>query len=242
MKKFLLYSFLVLILFLPAYSGNKEKPANRVLSDYQKNIITYFQDVALGFEFGTASKITRKWKTPMKIFVEGTPNKILDEELVLIVAELNSLITDDFTIEIVTKREASNFRVFFGSSAQYASLYPVDRHLAHSNSGVYHIFWNKSNQINTGQLFVNMNKISLQEQKHVLREELTQSLGLGRDSELYAESVFQSSYTTPTQYAAIDKDIIRLLYHPNMTVGLSAAQVEMVLTEILLSENSTLTQ
>jgi hypothetical protein len=206
------------------------------LSDYQRQVIDYFKEIALGFEFGSASPITRKWKAPMKIFVGGVSNAMLNRELNLVVEELNALITDDFKIEIVSDKNASNFFVFFGAPQHFASLYPEDADLANSNSGAYRIYWNDRDEIVGGHLFVSLKRTSIEEQRSVLREELTQSLGLGNDSPLYSESIFQSEFSTPVAYATIDKDVIRLLYHPKMTIGLTAEESEVVLKEILLSE------
>ena len=75
------------------------------------------------------------------------------------------------------------------------------------------------------------------EQKHLLREELTQSLGLAKDSPLYPESIFQQSFSTKTtEYAQMDKNLIRLLYHPDMEIGLNRIQVDSNLREILKTE------
>ena len=73
-------------------------------------------------------------------------------------------------------------------------------------------------------------------QMHLLREELTQSLGLARDRIEYPESIFQASWTATTEYADIDKELIRLLYHPDVTSGLNEDQVRQVLVEILSNE------
>ena len=51
------------------------------LTQYQIDVINYFKDIALGFEFGTASAITRKWKTNLKIFVGGKDSSVLKLEL-----------------------------------------------------------------------------------------------------------------------------------------------------------------
>jgi hypothetical protein len=237
MKNLLLTVFAVLVFFTSGFSIEDPKAEKTVLSNQQKNVIAYFKEVALGFEFGKASRITRKWTTSMKIFVSGSYNEAHLAELKLVVDELNLLITDDFEIEIVSDRKASNFHIFIGTSSDYAALYPKDESLARNNSGVYRIFWNNDDQIIKGHMFVNLNNTDLLEQRHVIREELTQSLGLGTDSPLYAESVFQSNWSTPTQYAEIDKEIIRLLYHPHMVIGLSDEEVDEVLKQILLSEN-----
>ena len=63
-------------------------------------------------------------------------------------------------------------------------------------------------------MYVDIYKANNIEQKHLLREELTQSLGLGKDSFKYPNSIFQSSWTQTLNYLKIDKDVIRLLYHP----------------------------
>ena len=85
-------------------------------------------------------------------------------------------------------------------------------------------------------MYVDLIRANSVEQRHLLREELTQSLGLAKDSPLYEQSIFQSRFTETNEYADIDKDLIRLLYHPNTKVGLTKAQVEEVLRNILLSE------
>lgn len=236
MKKYFFWYGIVAMFLSSPVNARHGGPDDHVLSDYQRNVITYFKEIALGFEFGSATPVTRKWVAPMKIYVGGAPTATLTRELELIIAELNGLATDGFQIQIVSSREASNLQIFFGTGAEYAALYPVDAKLSRTNSGVYHIYWNSKNQLTKGHIFVNMKDTSEEEQRHVIREELTQSLGLGRDSELYQESVFQSRFTTPTHYAEIDKDLIRLLYHPAMRTGLTPGEVEAVLTEILLSE------
>ena len=68
-------------------------------------------------------------------------------------------------------------------------------------------------------MYVDIFRADLPGQKHLLREELTQSLGLGNDSPQYIESIFQSAWTTTTSYSMLDKDVIRLLYHPEMNIG-----------------------
>jgi hypothetical protein len=57
-----------------------------------------------------------------------------------------------------------------------------------------------------------------------------------KDSPLYIDSVFQTSWTFTNEYAPIDKDLIRLLYHPEMRIGLNDLQVDKVLRGILINE------
>jgi len=52
----------------------------------------------------------------------------------------------------------------------------------------------------------------------------------------YLNSIFQINWTTTSSYSQIDKDIIRLLYHPNMKVGLNENEVDVLLRSILINE------
>ena len=206
------------------------------LSDYELSVIDYFKDIALGFEFGNASKITRKWTSEMKIFVGGEPTSELLSELEKIKNEINNLATDGFTINIVNDSTLSNFYIFLGSGNDYADIFPSQSNLVASNWGLFSVSWNSNNQLNSGKMYVDTKRANPTEQKHLLREELTQSLGLAKDSPRYIESIFQSAWTRTNEYAPIDKDLIRLLYHPSMSAGLNANQAEVVLKGILTDE------
>jgi len=149
-----------------------------------------------------------------------------------------SLTTTSFSIEIVSDSAQSNYYIYFGSGNSYSEIFPSLVGLVDSNWGLFNIFWNSSNELYTGYMYVDIYRASSVEQKHLLREELTQSLGLAKDSSLYSESIFQQSFSTNvTEYAEIDKDLIRLLYHPDMRTGLNIIQVDGVLRNILLYEN-----
>jgi len=208
------------------------------LTEYQADVIDYFKEIALGFEFGNASRITRRWSNDMKIFVGGSPTPELLTELDIIVDDIMSLTTTSFSIEIVSDSAQSNYYIYFGSGNSYSEIFPSLAGLVDSNWGLFNIFWNGSNELCTGYMYVDIYRASSVEQKHLLREELTQSLGLAKDSSLYSESIFQQSFSTNvTEYAEIDKDLIRLLYHPDMRTGLNIIQVDGVLRNILLYEN-----
>jgi hypothetical protein len=210
-----------------------------ILTAHQRDVISYFKEIALGFEYGSASGITRKWKTPMTIFVQGSPSPSLELELDRVIMELNSLFSDGFTISRTDHKDSSNFVMFFGSRTEFVSKYPADSETVKTSSGIFRIFWNKTNFISRGYAFIHT-AVSEQEQRHAIREELTQALGLGKDSPMYAESIFQAKWTIPTEYCEIDREVIRCLYHPLMKVGLTGEAVEQVLTEIFQSQRSTL--
>ena len=75
--------FLLLLLMLVIVSScsKDERDLLLDLSEYEIEVIEYFKEIALGFEFGNASSITRKWNSDLKIFVGGAPNAQLLDEL-----------------------------------------------------------------------------------------------------------------------------------------------------------------
>lgn len=218
-------------------SCSDEEEIGKHLTAYDERVIEYFGEVALGFEFGGGPEITRKWVTDMKIFVGGNKTTELSNELQDIIAEINALATDGFSVSTVADSLQMNYYIFFGPGSEYAEKYPSQAGLVDNNWGLFSVFWDASNQIYKGNMYVDVDRANPAEEKHLLREELTQSLGLAKDSERYPDSIFQSDWTTSTAYADIDEDLIRLLYHPDMQIGLNKAQVEERLTEIILSEH-----
>ncbi|GCC53620.1 DUF2927 domain-containing protein [Chryseotalea sanaruensis] len=234
-NKRLIYVF-VTSLFITSCSKEDQAISPR-LNTSNESVINYFKEIALGFEFGDASKITRRWEGNMKIFIGGHPKTELLTETNRIVDEINELSSTEFKIEIVDDTLQSNFYIYFGSGSSYANIFPSLSSLVISNFGLFYIFWDNSNVLFKGYMYIDINRATLIEQKHLLREELTQSLGLAKDSELYPESIFQSSFSTKTtDYAPIDRDLIRLLYHPKMKVGLNQNEVDNLLRDILLAE------
>jgi hypothetical protein len=231
LKKFLLFLFTIVI-----FSCSNDDESFSGLTSYDQDVIQYFCEVALGLEFGSAPEVTRKWKTPMRIFVGGNKTPALLEALNDIIADVNTLATDGFTIDIVADSLNLNYYLFFGPGVQYAKIFPSQAGLVKTNWGLFNIFWDGSNQIYSGSMYVDVERASDLEQKHLLREELTQSLGLGKDSGRYPDSIFQMAWTTTSTYASIDKDLIRLLYHPAMETGLARSNTQSVLTQILLNE------
>ena len=103
---------LILLIFL---SCSDDDEVNIELDEYDLEVISYFKDIALGFEYGTSSEITRKWCSDLKIFVGGDISNDLNVELNKIVNEIRSLVTDNFLIQIVNDSSQSNYYIFFGS-------------------------------------------------------------------------------------------------------------------------------
>ena len=234
-NKIVLKNFYKLILLFSILSCSEDEDISLNLNEYDLEVISYFKDIALGFEFGSASEVTRKWCSELKIFIGSNVSTELSEELNKIVNEIENLTTDNLSIQIVNDSSLSNYYIYFGSGEKYASIFPSQENYINSNWGLFSVWWT-NNCIDRGHMYVDIFRANNTEQKHLLREEFTQSLGLAKDSNRYPFSIFQSSWTRTLTYTDLDKDLIRLLYHPKMKTGLDVVGVDNKLREILLSE------
>ncbi len=218
-------------------SGESVELANINISlKVSQDLITYFQDVALGFELGSASEITRKWGSAMKIYVDGSTNATLLAKLNRSIDDINELATDGFSVELVSSESQSNTYFYFGTKEEYESLFPGTD--IGTNWGQFNVWWN-SNVINRARIFVDTQRPNTSQQESLILEELTQALGLGKDSPKYTNSIFYETSTNGgfnTEYSDLDRELVRLLYHPDMTVGLGSTQVEIKIKSIIKSE------
>lgn len=240
--KKVLICFLILMLFFScskeeSYFQEIESPYSDLFNlpyHYKIGIIRVFKDIALGTEYGTGFQVTQKWSSTMNIFVGGSPNDELLSELDLIKNEINELATDGFSIKIVNDSLNSNFYIFFGQPNDYTDLFPDQiSNIKDNQYGLFHFNLNNNFEITSGHMYVNTDIINSELKKHILREELTQSLGLPNDLSNDKNSIFYNGLTSVNSYIWSDILIIRLLYHPNMAPGLDADRVDYTLRGIL---------
>lgn len=176
-------------------------------SNYSQKTIEYFKEVSMGREFDNDKNYIKRWNTNVKIFVQGESTDELNLELDKIVSELNDLI-DPINLEFVSDPNDANMFVFFGSYLDFHNLNPdISLTNLENNWGLF------SSNTNKARLYVDIYRANSLEQKHLLREELTQSLGLFNDTDDYPNSIFYSGWTTTTEYADIDKELIDMLYN-----------------------------
>jgi hypothetical protein len=185
--------------------GSQEEVETKVHSD---EAMSYFKEIAYGTEFNGELSSPYKWKSDMKIYVDGQKPEYLMSELKRIVAELNDII-NPIDIKFVSTKELSNFVIYFGDGKtfdqKYNLVYPK---YLEDNWGYFELYGS------TGVMYVDLYRANeIDEQKHLLREELTQSLGLVNDSWKYKNSIFYQGWTTTTEYSDIDRELIDILYN-----------------------------
>ena len=199
--KTFLRQILCMLFFLPLIGISQTEQAK-----------SYYKKIAFGSEFSNSKSGERKWLNDVNIYVMGSPETELKHELDRVVQELNDLI-DPVTISVVTDRQESNVIVLFGSKQEFKALAPSVAPYIEYNEGMFSIS-HSQNKIHSGAMYVNMEgNLTMNEKKHLLREELTQILGLCNDSYQFENSIFYQGWTDTTEYAEIDKELITMLYN-----------------------------
>lgn len=213
------------------------KEPEKVLTNFNRQSIAYFKEIALGFEFGTASEVTRKWTKTIKVYTYGAINSTMDSTLTAVITDIERITGDNFSLELVETEEEANFKLFVGSYIDYGNEFPDKRELLEFNMGLFSLRFDGNNEFTTGEMYVDTERTTENRRIHILREELVQSLGLAKDSNSYSDSIFnQNIEASVTAFSSLDEELIRLLYHPDMKTGLNEQEVDDLLKKILLDE------
>jgi len=193
-------------------------------NDFSQEEIDFFTEIALGAEFGEQIPVVKKWTDDIRIKVNGKPAAKDLQTLNNIVTDLNEIITG-IKIKLVDKNE--NLTITFSPESDFTSL---DTNYVPTNYGFFWALWHDDNfVIYEANILVSSTDITQKERSHLIREELTQSLGLMNDSNKYKDSIFYQEWTDVTKFSEIDKTVITLLYLKKITPGMSKEQVVEVL-------------
>jgi len=172
-----------------------------------QEVLDYYDEVVMNSEFNGKLDNEFKWTTDMLIYVDGNPSEELISELKRVVIELNQII-NPIELVFVNSRKESNMVVYFGSPEGFMGICSdVDRSFLDKNWGAAVVGNNR------GKMYVNTYRPNKDAQKHLIREELTQSLGLVNDSYKFPESIFYQGWTTTTEFTPIDRELIDMLYN-----------------------------
>lgn len=219
---------------------------NYVPTKYEKGLINYFKEISLQSEYDNNPQKIIKWKQSMLLFVVN--NKETKDQVAFIrkvIDEINYLSTDGFKIEFVDTLEKSNSILYLCKKEKVSKLNPefykmFSEEIDYEISGLaYSEFNTETYIIDKSLIFINT-EYSLDVQKSTILEEITQSLGLAFDSNSYVNSIFYQEKSEKEiiikEYSQLDRDIVRLLYHPKMKSGFDSIEVKKVILEILKSE------
>ncbi len=193
-----------------------------------ENINKYFYEIALNREFSPErdNHMIKRWEGNIKVYCQGTWSKALKLELKKIIKDLKPLIGKR-TIFLVKDKKLSNFIIYLGHGDNYVNLIkPMATKRIAENYGIFRASVYSNGVISKATMNVDIHRAKdLALQKHLLREEFTQALGLMNDSTMFPDSIFYSEFSKTTKYSTIDKILIRRLYSDKLKPGMKKKQV-----------------
>ena len=190
------------------------------LNNFTQEEIEYFTEIALGAEFGDEVPVIKKWMDDIHIKINGEPTAIDLQTINNIVEDLNELVAG---IKIVLVDKDENLTISFSPESDFTS---IDPNYVPTNYGFFWALWHDDNfVIYNASILIASTDITQQERSHLIREELTQSLGLMNDSNMYKNSIFYQAWTDVAEYSQIDRTVIKLLYLKKIVPGMSKEQV-----------------
>ena len=191
---------------------------------FGQEAMDYLAEVGFGVEYGSSSTVLHKWTEDVNLRIYGSPTAADVATLTQVVAELNELITG---IELTLNDGPGDVEVHFVPESQFQKIEP---HYQPVNYGFFRVWWDHEGAIYRGRILVASEGITQQERSHLIREEITQSLGLFRDSWNYPDSIFYQGWTAIGEYSSIDVPTIRLLYQPQLLPGMTKVEVTNLLS------------
>ena len=200
--------------------GSGITPVNK---RYSQQSLAYFDQIAFGSEFSNNPHTlrVRKWTRDLRIAVHGQPTPQDFQALTQMLGELNALMAPD-GIELTLTETAPNVDIYFVPHQSFGRYEP---NYVRGNLGFFYVWWNGRMELTRSRILIASDRITQRERNHLLREELTQSLGLMNDAWTYENSIFYQGWTRTQTYAEIDRDLIRILYDPRVKAGHNPNQV-----------------
>lgn len=240
-KAFVIISAIVLLLFVSYYlvfeNSSKDsrdvetKKADKVLlpvaqkpQEIESSVLDYFYDVALGSEYGGAPSTIRKWsRAAVGIGIDGTYSESSVACLDKTIADFNLLSRHVILNRIETSPDIT---IHFAPENKFSNIL---KEYEPRNLGFFWTWTDGNGALNKATILIDTSVISDIERCHLIREELTQSLGLMNDSPKFSDSIFYTDWTYTNTYSDMDKKIISTLYGDNgITVGMDRTEVEKV--------------
>lgn len=186
-----------------------------------KKALNYFFAITIGSEYAkTKVDYIVKWTKPtVTVRTDGTMTSGDKSCLAAVIADFNAL-SQSTDLQLTTAK-TSDIVMHFAPMTKFKSLEPS---YVKGNDGFFHVEWTNY-VLRMGNILVRSTGITQTARCSIVREELTQAMGLMKDSYQYADSIFYQRYSTPTKYSALDKQIIALLYDDMLEPGMTKAEV-----------------
>lgn len=193
-----------------------------------EDVITYFHEVCLNAEFVNSGdpSFLQRWNAPITYRVYGDPTA---EDLAKI-EEFSGWLNTVFGfpgIYEAAEGEYVNLRIHFCDQQTMVDL--MGENFAWMDGGV--TFWYNDDVIYDAIICIRTD-LDQYLRNSVILEEIYNGLGPAQDTDLRPDSLIYSAFSEPQSLTDIDELILKLLYHPDLSCGMSAAECEAVIRQL----------
>jgi hypothetical protein len=183
------------------------------------SVLSYYNKIAFYSEFDSVKyDVPKKWKNNIVIYInvdkneikKSSWNEILTREVIKISHEINNL-SNTIKLSVTNDSAKANLFIYIGSSEHILKAQPnIFSRIFDEGVGGATVVSNSS-EIIRGFNYIDYSRIAnITTAKHIVREELTQSLGLLNDTWDYEDSIFYEGWTRTQKYSDLDIEIIKL--------------------------------
>lgn len=184
----------------------------------------YFLEIALDTEYG-GNAYLKKWQRDLRVQILGSATAADRREIERLIAEINPLINHS-GIRLLLVNQSPNVTINFLPEHQFAAVEPSYLPV---NMGFFWARWTLQGSIQEARIMVSSDMITQAERSHLIREELTQVLGLMNDSWRHIDSIFYQGWTTTREFSNRDRSLITTLYSDRLSAGMTRQQVSSAL-------------
>ena len=193
-----------------------------------EDVIIYFNEVCLSSEFVNSGdpSVVQKWTAPILYTLHGnyTPE---DVQVIEEFAQWLNGVYGFAGIYESPSPEQATLNIYFCPQSEIPER--MGPQFAYMDGAV--TFWYEYNEIYNGVICCR-DDVSQYLRNSVILEEIYNGLGPIQDTALRSDSIIYGEFTTPQALSPIDELILKLLYHPSLSCGMTAEEAAAAIREL----------
>jgi hypothetical protein len=205
------------------YLGAVAPPISTGVPAFGYQSVAYFEEIAFGTEYGGGSEVIHRWTDDVAVAVHGDLNEEDRANLCRVLFDINALVD---TIDVSIVGSGQNVNLYYAPQSDFKGIEPG---YVPGNLGFFYTWWDATGSMTEAKILIATDQVTQAERNHLVREELTQILGLMKDSYAYPDSIFYQEWTEVQEYADIDEDVIAILYLPEIVPGMTPEEARAVI-------------
>ncbi len=199
-------------------------------------VLSYFSQLAFSDESTGNVGFVRKWQKPLYYEIYGSADEVDAAVIRWLATELNGV--NGFPgMYAADANNKANVRFYFGNISEVQSQLGLADATLQSASRMY---WQDGKySVMLAKIGIVNDVTSREERTSAILEEMLQILGLMQGSTKYPQSVFYRNGNIPQVPDELDWTMVRLLYSPDIKIGMSEADAITAASEMLVTYYAT---